>query len=400
MSERLIIRLNSHADDNILWLQYNDKSKEVISSGQLNNAQELDKLSELSKRVKVQVLVSGCDVSYFEVPLPKTNRRQAITAIPFMLEDELAADIDALHFVYSALKSDTQGVYICAKHKIHQWLGWLEQANIVTAELMPDYLAIPVIEGTDLSILQLGDNLLLRTSINKGMTIDSDWLNIALPRLAQDNNELVIAHYDVEVSHHLEPHIWNAQPLILPMEQLANAVVKFPINLLIGEFEQNKQEYNHLKIWRPVAIAASLLILLGGAEQLIRVNQLESQALAYKKQSESIYRQLNPEVKRVLRIKSRMTNELNQLSGGHQDTGLIVMLESLQKAFIAVPKLTPETIKYDHKRQEIRLQAEGESFQQFEKFQKRLSGEYDVTMGAMNNNGGKVNSSLVIKVSS
>lgn len=400
MSERLIIRLNSHTDDNVLWLQYNDKTKEVIASGQLNNAQELDQLSELAKRIKVQVLVSGCDVSYFEVPLPKANRRQAITAIPFMLEDELAADIDTLHFVYSAIKDDTQGVYVCAKHKIRQWLSWLNQANISTSELMPDYLAIPVVEETDLSILQVGDNLLLRTSLTKGMTIDCDWLNIALIRLAQNDDELIIAHYDVEESYHLEPYIWNAQPLVLPMEQLAMGIVKLPINILIGEFEQNKKEYNHLKIWRPVAIAAGILILLGGAEQIMRVNQIESQGLALKQQSEAIYRQLNPDVKRVLRIKSRMTNELNQLSGGNQNSGLSAMLESLQQAFIAVPKLTPETIKYDHKRQEIRLQAEGESFQQFEKFQKELNGQYEVTMGAMNNNGDKVNSSLVIKVSS
>ena len=111
MSERLVIRLNSHADDDIHWLQYNDKAQETIASGCLNNASELDQLTALATTASVQVLVSGCDISYFEMTLPKANRRQAFDAIPFMLEDELAADIDTLHFVYSAGKGETQGVY-------------------------------------------------------------------------------------------------------------------------------------------------------------------------------------------------------------------------------------------------------------------------------------------------
>lgn len=399
MSERLVIRLNSHADDDIHWLQYNDKAQETIASGCLNNASELDKLTELAKTATVQVLVSGCDISYFEMTLPKANRRQALDAIPFMLEDELAADIDTLHFVYSANKGETQGVYVCAKSKILEWLNWLENANIFTTQLTPDYLTLPVAEDDSVSMLQIGNDLLIRSSINNGMTVDCDWINIALPHIAQDK-ELLISHYGVDENYQLESYTWTEQRLLPPMEQLAQGMVKSPINILVGSFEQNKQQHNYFKIWRPVAIAASLLIVLFFTEQLIRVNQIEERILVLKKQSTSIYKKINPNVKRVIKMKSRMTNEIKKLSGGSEGSELNNMLESLQQAFISVPKLMPVSIKYDQQRQELRLQAEGDSYQEFETFKQKLDGQYSVTMGAMNNNGDKVNGSLVMKVSS
>lgn len=399
MSERLVIRLNSHADDDIHWLRYNDKAQEIIASGCLNNASELDQLTELAKTAVVQVLVSGCDISYFEVTLPKANRRQAFDAIPFMLEDELAADIDTLHFVYSAHKSENQGVYVCAKSKILEWLSWLETANIFTAQLIPDYLTLPVADDSSISMLQLGNDLLIRSTIDNGMTIDCDWASIALPRLAKDN-DLSIAHYGVDETYQLEPYSWTEQQLVPPMEQLARGLVKLPINMLIGDFEQNKQQHDYFKIWRPVAIAASLLIVLFFTEQLIRVNQMEDRIAVLKKQSASIYKKINPNVKRVIRIKSRMTNEIKKLTGGTNGSELNNMLESLQEAFVSVPKLTPINIKYDQRRQELRLQAEGDSYQMFESFKQKLDEQYNVTMGAMNNDGDKVNGSLVMKVSS
>lgn len=400
MSERLIIRLGSNAQDSISWLQFNDKAQEVIGSGVLHNATQLDQLTLQAKTSTVQILVPGSDISYFEVAVPSTNRRQAIAAIPFMLEDELADDIDKLHFVYSHSKGEKQGVYVCKKDKLTQWLSWLTQAGIGTMVLLPDYLALPLPQEHSVAMLQFDEQLLIRQGATSGYSIPVEWLDIVLEQLTVDDEPLSIAHYDVNEAHHRAPHQWDAQPLVLPMQQLSAGVLKPTLNMLVGEFEQNKQQNNHLAIWRSVAIAASLLVVLFFTEKFIHVNQLEQQQLALKKQSEAIYRQINPNVKRILKLKVRMKNEISQLSGGRQGSELSSMLEQMQQAFTAVPTLKPASLKYDQRRNELRLQAEGESYQQFEQFKKVLEGQYSVTMGAMNNNGNKVNGSLVVKVSS
>ena len=400
MSERLVIRLGCNAESSVHWLQFNDKAQEVIASGTLNNAAELTQLSQVAISANVQILVPGGDISYFEVPVPKNNRRQAIAAIPFMLEDDLAADIDTLHFVYNASKADMQGVYVCSKDKLNDWLSWLSEADIESAQLMPDYLALPTADADHVSLLQLDDQLLMRVNEFHGHTFTGDWLSIILTQLAQNDEGMTVEYYDVNETLHIEPHNWLAQPLVPAMQQLAANIVKFPMNMLIGEFEQNKQQHNHWKIWRGIAVAATLLVVLFFTHQMIHVNQLEQQQLALKKQSESIYRQINPNVRRILKLKARMKNEITQLSGGGQGNELLSMLDAMQQAFIAVPTLKPASIKYDHRRQELRLQAEADSYQQFEQFKKVLDAQYSVTMGAMNNNGNKVNGSLAVKVSS
>ena len=400
MSERLIIRLGSNAQESISWLQFNDKAQEVIGSGVLSDMTALNQLTQQARSSIVQILVPGSDISYFEVAVPTTNRRQAIAAIPFMLEDELADDIEMLHFVYARSKGEKQGVYVCKKDKINHWLSWLTQADIAPNCLLPDYLALPRPQEHNIEMLQLDEQLLIRADNTFGYSVPVQWLDIILKQLSVDDEPLSIAHYDVNEAHHRGPHQWHAQPLVLPMLQLSSGLFKPALNMLVGEFEQNKQQNSPLTVWRGVAVAASLLVVLFFAQQFIQVNQLEQQQLALKKQSEAIYRQINPNVKRILKLKTRMKNEIAQLSGGRTGSELSAMLAQMQQAFMAVPTLKPASLKYDQRRNELRLQAQGDSYQQFEQFKQVLQGQYSVTMGAMNNNGDKVSGSLVVKVSS
>lgn len=400
MSERLVIRLGSNSDERIFWLQYNDKAQEVIASGVLNNAFELAQLTQQAAAVRVQVLVPGSDLNYFSVDVPKSNRRQAIAAIPFMLEDELANDVESLHFVYGKVVDDKQSVYVCDKAKVEMWLAWLGEANIQATELMPDYLALPIAEGERITALQLEEQVLLRVSPQQGYCITQDWLSVTLGLLSHEGEPLTIEHLDVPEGNQLIPHQWQALPLILPMQQLAMQMSKPTLNLLVGEFTQNKQTNNHFKVWRGVAIAASLLVVLFFTEQLIRVNQLEQQQAALKEQSENIYRKINPNVRRIIGLKSNMKKELEQLQGGGGSQELLIMLDSMNNAFSAVSSMKPVSIKYDQRRHEIRVQAHAESYEKFNQFRDILASQYTVTTGGLNNDGSRVSGSLVMKVSS
>ena len=206
MSERLVIRLGSNDGDSIHWLQFNDKAQEVIASGTLNSAEELSQLAQQAAAATVQVLVPGSDVSYFEVDVPKNNRRQAIAAIPFMLEDELASDIDTLHFVYGAVVDSRQSVYVCDKLTIARWVDWLSQAGISATQLLPDYLAVPVAQEPEhISALQLDNQLLFRLNSNQGLCVNQQWLNVTLEKLRGDDESLSIEHYDVQSDNQLLP---------------------------------------------------------------------------------------------------------------------------------------------------------------------------------------------------
>ncbi|MDP2561939.1 type II secretion system protein GspL [Psychrobium sp. 1_MG-2023] len=403
MSERLVIRLGGQQQQPVNWVVFSDKDQEIIASGQLNDAAELDNLTEQAKGRTVQVLVSGGEVNYFEVELPKSNRRQALKAIPYMLEDDLATDVELLHFVYPPAEGDKQGVYVCAKQQMVQWVDWLAQAGLVVNSMSVDYLALPYNDNAGLSALQLGQDLLFRQTATQGCTIDLQWSDVYIQRITaplEAEQRLQVANYGVDQVIESDKVDWQAQTLQMPMQLLACGIQANPVNFLVDEYAQEKEQPITFQLWRHVAVVGVIALLLIFVEQFFRAQKLEQQSVQLKQQSEEIYRQLNPGVKRVIKLKSQMRKQLGQLSGGSGDMQLSNMLVTLNKAFKQVPTIKPASIKFDARRKELRLQAEGDSYQQLEEFKRVLVGEYSVTSGAMNNTGSKVTAALTMKVAS
>ena len=73
------------------------------------------------------------------------------------------------------------------------------------------------------------------------------------------------------------------------------------------------------------------------------------------------------------------------------------MLSTVQPAFAKVPALKPESLKFDGKRQELRLQAIANDYQHFEQFKAELNhANLTVKQGAQKNQGEQVTGSFSI----
>jgi general secretion pathway protein L len=71
------------------------------------------------------------------------------------------------------------------------------------------------------------------------------------------------------------------------------------------------------------------------------------------------------------------------------------MLAKLQPAFAKVPALKPDTLKFDGKRQELRIQASAKDYQAFEQFSLALA-DFNVKQGSQSNQGDQVTGSFSI----
>jgi general secretion pathway protein L len=71
------------------------------------------------------------------------------------------------------------------------------------------------------------------------------------------------------------------------------------------------------------------------------------------------------------------------------------MLAKLQPAFAKVPVLKPDTLKFDGKRQELRIQASAKDYQAFEQFSLALT-DFNVKQGSQSNQGDQVTGSFTI----
>ena len=141
MSEHLIIRLNSQPSDPIQWIVWSPENKEVIASGELSSAEELSSLSQYSDQRTVSALLPSSDVLLREVMVPEGAARQFSSMLPFIVEDDLAQDVDDLHIVILKKTNKTAQVAIVEHQKMLKWLGQLSQAVSQTKCVLPDVLA-------------------------------------------------------------------------------------------------------------------------------------------------------------------------------------------------------------------------------------------------------------------
>ncbi|NQY63393.1 MAG: type II secretion system protein GspL [Alteromonadaceae bacterium] len=419
MTETLYIRLGSQAEDKIHWLIEADETKEIIASGELLGAGQLNQLTEKAAQREVVVFVPGCDVALKSLNVPSSSERATKLAVPYMLEDELAQDVEQLFFAYSNIKKDDKGnncFVVAVEHQqMELWQSWLANAELTCKKMMVDLLAMPEVED-GWTAIALGDQILLRQSSWQGFVVDRDawavikqqWQTPASKNTENDEDsgeldEIPVIHcysslnfdqVDAEESLNV-----NVLPEELPLALLAHHSRNQAFNLLQGEHKSVRQHSPALVNWFWAAGIAIFAIILNFGVNGVQLLQLSAQQEAVEKEIISVYKKTFPNSKRVRvsTIRSQLKQKIGELGSGDNSVGFLMMLEKIQPAFAKVPQLKPQSIKFDGKRQEIRMQAVAKDYQHFEQFKNALEkAQLTVSQGAQNNQGDEVTGSFSI----
>ncbi|MBT1446084.1 type II secretion system protein GspL [Shewanella sp. JM162201] len=394
MSERLFIRLGAKAQDSCAWLIWSEQEQEIIASGELPGADSLASLTERAGNRPVDVLVPASSLALTAIQLPEKGQRQALKALPFMLEENLAQDVDDMHFVVGNRDGEALPVAAVAHEQMQTWLGWLEQAGLKARKLVPDCLALPL-ESCEWAAMLMGGELLLRTGKGTGHNLPSEWLPVTLPMLLDSKGAApTIASYN-EMS--IPGAEVKQQPLDLPMLVLARGVLQAPMNLLTGVYKPRRELSKHLLQWKSAAIVVAVALLLALVNKGLTIYQVGSQAEALKAQSEAIYRQVVPGASRIVNLRSQLDSELKKLSGSGSGSEFFVMLQTLKTSFAAVPELKPNSLRFDSARSEIRMQITAKNYAEVEKFKELVAKDFEVDAGAMNNAEDAVTSTLTLR---
>lgn len=413
MSEILYIRLASHIDHVFHWLIWSPSQQEIIASGELSGAEKLSELAEKSKSRQVVCFVPSHDVALKSLKIPGKSQRAFKQAAPYMLEDELAQDVDQLFFAYADMKNNSHGhnCFLAAldRNKMQQWLHWLKEADIQCKMIVPDVLALPYSQDT-CSAVMINNQVIIRSGEWSGFTLDAstwsvvaeNWLRdlgktlhhySALPPLQQhkaeaNNND----KQDAEIA-------MIAQPEELPLALMAQHYSS-SINLLQGDFAIKSKRSQAFKHWLWAASLCGIALLLNLVMKGATLWQLSHEQQAVEVAIIETYKKAFPKTKRVRvsTIKSQLKSKLSALGTSGDNTGFLPMLVELKTAFANVPQLKPESLKFDGKRKEIRVQAVAKDYQSFDKFKTELEKvNLVVTQGAQNNQGDQISGSLSIK---
>ncbi|WP_299130384.1 type II secretion system protein GspL [uncultured Vibrio sp.] len=406
MSEFLTVRLSSEPQSPVQWLVWSTSQQEVIASGELSSWEQLDELTPYAEKRSCIALLPGNECLIKRVEIPKGAARQFDSMLPFLLEDEVAQDIEDLHL--TILDKDTTHATVCGVERewLKQALEQFREANIIFRKVLPDTLAVPF-EEQGISALQIDQHWLLRQGNYQAVSISEAWLPMFLQSdwVAVDDEEkpATIFSYtsmpsdDVQQQSGVE---WQAKPAELVMSLLSQQAITSSVNLLTGTFKTKSSFSKYWRVWQKVAIAACLLVAVIVTQQVLKVQQYEAQAEAYRMESERIFRTVLPGKQRIPTVsylKRQMNDEAKKYGGSGDGDSLLGWLALLPETLGQVKSIEVESIRYDGNRSEVRLQAKSSDFQHFETARVKLEEKFTVEQGPLNRNGDAVFGSFTLK---
>lgn len=406
MSEFLTVRLSSEPQSPVQWLVWSTSQQEVIASGELSSWEQLGELTPYAEKRSCIALLPGNECLIKRVEIPKGAARQFDSMLPFLLEDEVAQDIEDLHL--TILDKDATHATVCGVERewLKQALDTFREANIIFRKVLPDTLALPLQEQ-GISALQIDQHWLLRQSNYQAVSINEAWLAMFLKSdwVAVDDEEqsptifsyTALPSDDVQQQSGIE---WQAKPAELVMSLLSQQAITSGVNLLTGTFKTKSSFSKYWRVWQKVAIAACLLVAVIVTQQVLKVQQYEAQAEAYRTESERIFRSVLPGKQRIPTVsylKRQMNDEAKKYGGSGGGDSLLGWLALLPETLGQVKAIEVNSIRYDGNRSEVRLEAKSSDFQHFETARAKLEQKFTVEQGPLNRNGDAVFGSFTLK---
>ncbi|OSM98961.1 type II secretion system protein GspL [Lonsdalea populi] len=388
-SRQLTLRLSAEDDQQVEWLIAASSPFGPLTQG----VGTWDALRAELVRYPVsstRVLAPATTMAFHTVTLPRRTQRHWRQAIPFMLEEQLASDIEQLHFAVVARQAERFTVAVMHKSLMARWTAQCQSMGVHIDALMPDVLALPLAEEGWSAVLH-HRTWLFRTAAGTGMAAEEGWYQMLL----ESADVLPAIHSYSPLPAGVEN--WRALPEASLMTLAANAPVTPGVDLRQGDFAVGEPWRNAIAPWRGVIAAAGLylLTLMGGS--LWEHYQLYRQAAVWREESVRIYRELFPDDKHVVNPRAQMQQHLQAAGSGNPAASLTAHVGRLQQLAAKHDGLQLVTLGYDRRRGELRLQLRAASFVQMEQFRQQASAYYDIPPGEMKQERDHTEGQLVLR---
>ena len=368
MSETLVIRLRAADEAPASWLVVDENG---ARSGPLVNGPVADALNLAATR-RVVLLLPGSDVTLAEPELPLRGGARLAQVVPYALEEQLASDVDTLHFAVGTRGTGAAGtpVAIVSRSLMQRWHDQCEAAGITADAAYSDAAAVPGSPGG--CTLLLDETLLyVRRADALPFVLDAAPLPEVLDSLLpppEDGAEpgehvsfyCSAADYERhrDVIEGLRPRTATLQVKLLPDGPLplmaAQAAGGAGVNLLQGAFAPRSTLGTRFKEWRlPAALAAGTALLFV-ANQGLGWWQARKAEQALDMQIAEVFAQILPG-QPVVDPRAQIQGVLS--AGAKGGGGLLPAMTLLAQAMAQAPAARIEAMSFRGNALELRLTA-------------------------------------------
>jgi general secretion pathway protein L len=367
MTETLVIRLRSTDDSPASWLIIDGNG---ARSGPVQNGPIADALG-LSQGRRTVVVLPAAEVTLAEPDLPPVRGATRLAqAVPFALEEQLASDLENLHFAVGTRNpaASATPVVIVARNVLERWRASWEAAGIRPEAAYAESSLVPAAPNATVLVLD-DDTLHVKRPGGVAFALDAltlpAALDLALGAATIRNGEHVTfyaapAEYETnkEAIEGLRARTATLQVKLLPdgvlpllASQLPGAK---PVNVLQGVYAPPSTLHTQLRQWRlPAALAAATLLVFVAAQgfELWQLRQADKRLDAEIRQTFDTILPGQP----VIDPRAQIQGVLARAGGGHG--ALLPAISLLAQAVSAAPATRVEGLNYRAGVLELRLVA-------------------------------------------
>lgn len=395
MTERVFIRWPKQQQDPVDWGILAEQAPEFSQLGQLESLADLSELQSACQSRPVVVILPSALVHFCAADMPSRQLRHVQKAIPFALEEQLAEDIDDLHFALPA-RLASQGkipVVVLRREWLQQILEQLQQADIQPIALIPDLLLLA--DTDDWTLLADPQEFWLRRPGLQGMTASGSLQALLWQRLCAQQAEQLPARIRLQVTSPEVAEYWQQQiPAGIevqvelighPLEWLAKGYSPASFNLLQGQYAVKDQVSRYWQPWQTSAwLLGALVFCFLVVTEIERQSLLKQQAQVRADISQQL-RQHFPAISRVVNLKSQVSRELKALAGSGGQDGFLTLLQHTTQGFASQPDIRPTAINFDAKDNQLRLDLNAKDYAGLQALQQTLhKAEFSAELNSAN----------------
>ncbi|HZX24366.1 MAG TPA: type II secretion system protein GspL [Woeseiaceae bacterium] len=334
---------------------------------------------------RVHVLVPATEVLLTSADVPAKGAR-LLQALPFALEEQVAQDVDRLHFAAGERRSNGRTpVAVVEREFLDTLLARLREAGMEPAGVFSEAQGLARIPGT-LSVLIEDDHIILNDGASMELALeglrpgdalaaigaldDPDEQDESAGEAAVPRHVLIYSDPDVAERHELEfqalrQQLDSLEVKLLPDGALPRLAVTVAagggINLLQGRYAPRSATGSLLRPWRAAAALAAALIVLTLIGSGLRYAELRAEDERLRAEVVEAFRAAFPWVREVRDPRAQMNSELARLGqgGGTEQTPrqFLATLESISAAMNQTSGTRIEAISYRDGVMDIRLTA-------------------------------------------
>lgn len=284
MADSLVLRLPEGALQQATWLA-------VGAAGASPESGPLSLAAARAGGRPVIVLVPGADVLLIQAQLPPARSSVKLQQlVPYALEEQLAEDIDTLHFAIGRRSGGARTpVAVVARKRMDEWLAALHAAGIEPAALYADSQLLPRNPTQAVALLE-GEAVTVRTPSGEIVMLAADALGEALElaRADEATRGLILYAGAAEWQRHaVAVEALRERFEALKVQRLSGDALELlaralpapdAINLLQGPYAPSRALLSGWRAWRWATVLLVALVavhLIGQAAELLVLHRRE-----------------------------------------------------------------------------------------------------------------------------